>query len=188
MQKYISLIFVFIMSGCGTTFSNLKPVSDGKTISIKETYSYKHVAGLARETWHYGLVEGDYISTVRNDSGVFYLGPPHSVIILYDQFGERFTETGVLPTEEEKIACCHGAWFNDTGGFWVPDDNKKNPKLFLITNYNDSGVKEQADSNLSSIAPAAHLTGGLARSLMQGKVVWGPEIEDETLLQKLVVH
>lgn len=185
-MKIPGIAFCLLMiCGCATSFSSLEQVKESRTITIEETHVYKEVGGLIRESWYFGLVKGDYVSTATDKKGTYYLGPPHSVIILYDFFGEKYLETGVLPTEAEKIKCCHGPWFNDTGGVWIPNDSAGYPKLFLIANYEGDGVKKQADENLSNIAPAALLTGGAARSMLQGKVIWGPEIKNEKLLEAL---
>lgn|GEM_PF-6087497 len=186
MALFLLFLF-FLLAGCGVTYSKLNAVENGNIITIEDTYAYSKIIGLFKEQWFYGVVKGEYIASAYDNKGVYYLGDPRAVIILYDHFGEKFLKTGVLPTEKEKIACCHGPWFNNSGGVWIPNDTNVLPKLFLVMSSKGQGLSAQSQDNIAALgAPVLHLTAPIARSLMEGKVIFGPEIDDENLLGMLV--
>lgn len=179
---------VILLTACGATLQQLDPITAKSSITIDETYSYKESRGIANTIWHFGLVKGEYLAAALDDKGTYYIGSKGSIIILFDTFGDKFLQSGELPSSAEKMKCCHGSWFGNSGGVWIPNNPSIKPKLFLIADYSDQAVQDQADKNTNDITPALTMISGIAQSAQQGNIIWGPEINDTGLLNKLVIE
>ena len=152
--RIITTIFViFFLAGCATTssyYSNHKPdefnkITNPKYFEIK----YPVTSSRKAESWAevdstQGILPGVYVSALENGSGTLYFGSGHSYFVTYSNKDDYYLREG---------------------GFWIPKDEQKMPKLFYIVNINkvltvksiEEAIKGNAKENLLVNDGLSHL-------------------------------
>ncbi len=140
-KNFILLITLPLM-GCGTTAIKPAELRDPNQISciyFSEPVSYKEKRGLLSIEWQYRLERGPYIAEKEDDEGTYFRAPPGGVHVFRTDMQDKPSSFVTNQLRD--------------GGFWIPRDSKKSPKMYSYFSMKDAEVVIPNDStNCSSFA------------------------------------
>lgn len=150
------LLAICAASGC-TTLDDLQVPTEQKHFVLQKDHVRIEHRGIAQKKHVEGLRAGSY-SLIREDrDGFYFSGTGDCVLILNDQRGDKYLQTGeVTPFEirnREQFTFAGGA-----GGLWLPKPGvQKEPRLF----WNIRNTTDGAPLGLTGVAIVGATEGSL---------------------------
>jgi hypothetical protein len=131
-----SLAVAAFVGGCaGVDQKEMRPVANGRTLTLTHDVRWKYDSGLGFGRWDYILLSGAYKETFENEAGSFYVGPGPSCLF----------ETAIVdpkPPFGQSRECA----------IFVPRSAGEQPKVYFI----NRGFYAQSEFNPDETPVTAH--------------------------------
>jgi hypothetical protein len=131
-MKYFLIILLAFLLSCASTQNpskNTAPFQSDNYVLLQEDSTYIEKRGIG-VLWKEGLRKGLYRPELKNETGIFYKGPPGCVIQLMG-------EASMGPFD---------------GGIWIPNDLiNDTPRIYYYFNYNKGTAAASGGAIVSAI-------------------------------------